>query len=121
MCVEETSMPISWLMSELFWSAVSGIFTAVGSIAILFAIRELRFSAWLKAQEMWNADSTFRQARARVFQRLDALDTPWSKEDEDNALDVCRRMDEFAGLIPYLPKKTALRVWGVPFAKAWLV
>jgi hypothetical protein len=30
-------------------------------------------------------------------------------------------MDEFAGLIPYLPRKTALRVWGVPFAKAWVV
>lgn len=37
------------------------------------------------------------------------------------ALDVCRKMDEFAGLIPYLPKRTALRICGVPFAKAWLI
>jgi hypothetical protein len=74
-------MPVSWLTSELFWSAISGIFTAVGSVAILFAIRELRFSAWLKAQEIWNTDSAFRQARACVFQRLDTLDTPWNKVD----------------------------------------
>jgi hypothetical protein len=30
-------------------------------------------------------------------------------------------MDEFAGLIPYLPKRIAIRIWGVPFAEAWLI
>src|SRR5437899_1359686 len=49
-------------------------------------------------------------------------DRPWDDEAEtSNALEVCRKLDEFARLIPYLPKQTALGIWGVPFAKAWLV
>jgi len=113
--------------SEVFWSAFGAIATAVGAIAtfvgaaaILLARRQLRFEAWLKAQDIWTA-SAFFEARARVFARLDEPDSSWSEAETTEALNVCRKMDEFAGLIPYLPKQTALRIWGVPFAKAWLV
>jgi hypothetical protein len=61
------------------------------------------------------------KSRGYIFARLDNLDQNWTPEMENEALSVCRRMDEFARLIPYLPKRTALQIWGVPFAKAWLV
>jgi len=106
--------------SDVFWSAVGAVATVVGAIAIFFAVSQLRFEAWLKAQEIWTARE-FTQARGRVFARLDSGNTEWTEKEEDEAFDVCRKMDEFAGLIPYLPKRTALRIWGVPFAKAWLI
>ncbi len=111
----------------LFWSAVSAIATVVaaiaavvGTIAIFSAMSQLRFQAWLEAQEIWTADD-FTKARGRVFARLDTGNTEWTEEEKAEALDVCRKMDKFAGLIPYLPKRTALRIWGVPFANAWLI
>jgi hypothetical protein len=108
------------LKSELFWTAAGAIATGVGSVAILLAVSQLRFEAWLKAQDIWTAQD-FIAARGRVFARLDAMSAEWARDEEAQALDVCRRMDEFAGLVPYLPKRTALRIWGVPFAKAWAV
>jgi len=113
--------------AAVFWTAVGAIATAVAAIAtvvatggIFWAVRQVRFTAWLKAQEIWTAQA-FTEARGRVFARLDTGNTQWTQADETEALQVCRKMDEFAGLIPYLPKQTALRIWGVPFAKAWLV
>jgi len=108
--------------SELFWIAFTAVATAVGSSAIVFAIRQLRFDAWLKAQEIWTGKE-FREARAHILARSDKATEAWKPEKEElqTALEVCRKMDEFAGLLPYLPRRTALQVWGVPFAKAWLV
>jgi hypothetical protein len=108
------------LRSEVFWTAIGAIATAVGAMAIFLARSQLRFDAWLKAQEIWTMRD-FTEARGRVFARLDKPGQVWGAEEEAEALNVCRKMDEFAGLIPYLPKRTALRVWGVPFAKAWFV
>ena len=108
------------IKSDVFWSAVGAIATVGGAVAIFFAISQLRFEAWLKAQEIWNARK-FTQARGCIFARLDSGNTEWTAKEKEEALDVCRKMDEFAGLIPYLPKRTALRIWGDPFAKAWLI
>jgi len=110
-------MCVEW---DTFWSAVSAIATAIGAGAIWFAVRQIRFEAWLKAQEIWTAQE-FTQARDRVFTRLDTGSNEWRATEEAEALEVCRKMDEFAGLIPYLPRRIALRFWGVPFAKAWLI
>lgn len=111
---------VALLKSEVFWTALGAFATAVGSGAILLAVSQLRFEAWLKAQEIWTAQE-FIAARGRVFARLDTASAEWGQDEEAQALDVCRRMDEFAGLVPYLPKRIALRIWGVPFAKAWAV
>jgi hypothetical protein len=108
------------LGSEVFWTAFGAVATAVASVAILLALSQLRFEAWLKAQEIWTARD-FTEARGRIFARLDNRNQVWTTEEETEALEVCRKMDEFAGLIPYLPRRTALRIWGVPYAKAWLV
>jgi len=114
-------MDLSALLgSEVFWAAVGAIATAVAALAIVLGILQLRFEAWLKAQEIWTAPE-FTHARGKVFARLEEPSRTWTTEEEVEALDVCRKMDEFARLIPYLPKRTALRIWGVPFAKAWVV
>lgn len=73
-----------WVLfkSDVFWSAVGAIATVVGAIAIFFAISQLRFEAWLKAQEIWTARE-FVQARGRVFARLDTGNAEWKAPEED--------------------------------------
>lgn len=116
----ETMNVPAFFSSEVFWTAVGSIATVVGVVAIVLGIFQLRFEAWLKAQEIWTTRE-FTDARGRIFARLDSHNRDWTTEEEIEAHNVCRKMDEFAGLIPYLPKRTALRIWGVPFAKAWVV
>jgi hypothetical protein len=117
------------ITKEIFWTAIGSIATAIGAtatvlgaIGVFFAARQLRFQAWLKAQEIWTA-GPFVEARESVFSQFDTIPEQVIPDDRDDrhALLVCRRMDEFAGLIPYLSKKKALEIWGVPFAKAWLL
>ena len=62
------------LKSDTLMSAISAIFTAIASGAIIFAIRQLRFDAWLKAQEIFT-DEKFTQARGKVFARLKHITT----------------------------------------------
>src|SRR5438270_1005417 len=108
------------LASQVFWSAIGAIGVALTGVGVFLLRDQLRFQAWLRAQEIWT-ERGFTAARGRIFARLDGTRTVWSPEEEQEALDVCRKLDEFAGLIPYLPKGTALQVWGVPFGKAWLI
>jgi hypothetical protein len=110
----------SLISNPVFWYALTAIFTGIASVGIILASRQLRFQAWLKAQEIWTAPD-FTQSRGRVFARLDDKKRDWATEEKADAQQVCRKMDEFAGLIPFLPKQIALRIWGVPFAKAWFV
>jgi len=108
------------LKSATFWSAVGAIATLAGVGAIFYASRQLRFEAWLKAQEIWVLEE-FVQDRGKVFARLDNLEQPWLKEDRAIGLRVCRRVDEFVRLAPYLGRRRMLAVWGDPLAKAWIV
>jgi hypothetical protein len=110
-------MEVDW---STFWSAISGIATSIGAVAIWFMRKQLRFEAWLKAQEIWTIPD-FIQSRGFVFAKLDNESVKWNADEENKALDVCRKMDEFARLIPYLPKHTAISIWGIPFAKAWVI
>ncbi len=107
------------IYSDTFWSAVSALAILVGAAAILFAVRQLRFEAWVKAQEIW-VSNDFTTARGKVFARLDNLSQAGTPEDEVG-LKVCRKVDEFVRLAPYLGERRMLRVWGDPIAKAWLV
>ena len=104
------------MKSDTFWSAVSALATLAGAAAIGFAVWQLRFEAWLKAQEIWVSDD-FTADRGKVFARLDHL----QQEEEAVGLKVCRRVDEFVSLAPYLGGRRMLKVWGDPLAKAWLV
>lgn len=108
------------LKCNTFWSALSAIATLVGAGAIIFAASQLRFEAWLKAQEIWISDE-FTVDRGKIFARLSDLQKPWTSEEEAVGLAVCRRLDEFVRLAPYLGQRRMLRVWGNPIAKAWLI
>lgn len=108
------------LRCDTFWSAISAVATVFAAGGIFLARKQLRFDAWLKAQEIFNGKE-FTEARGRVFARLDTEPREWTGLERNEGLDVCRKMDELAWLIPHLPKRTVLRVWGDPFRKAWLV
>jgi hypothetical protein len=85
----------------------------------------------LKAQEVFTHPD-FTGARGTIFARLDKDADPqwserWSNDEKKAALLVCRRMDEFCHLVPYLGlvpclgKRRALAVWDDPIAKAWFL
>lgn len=114
--------------SEVLWTGVGAIATVVtafaavaGLITIYLALRQLRFNAWLRAQEIWTKED-FVKARGLIFSRLDGqMNEEWTDAERKEGLEVCRRMDEFARLAPYLTQKKMLQVWSVPFAEAWFV
>lgn len=108
------------IKSDTFWSALSALATLAGVVAILFAAKQLRFEAWLKAQDIWNAKD-FREARGTLFARLDDHQDSWEPSDKELGLNVCRKVDEFVRLAPYLGRRKMLSVWGDSLAKAWLV
>jgi hypothetical protein len=111
---------IELIKSETFWSAVSALATLLGAAAILYAARQLRFEAWVKAMDIWVAKD-FTEARGQLFARLDNLKAPWKYDDKALELNVCRRVDEFVRLAPYMGRRRMLAVWGDPLAKAWLL
>jgi hypothetical protein len=110
---------------------VSAIATAAATAAIFFAIRQLRFEAWVKAQEVFT-HGDFTDARGTIFARLDKdedceWNDGWSADEKRAAMIVCRKMDEFCrlvpylGLVPWLGRRRALAVWDDPIAKAWFL
>lgn len=109
------------LKYDTFWSAVSAIFTVVAAFGVFFAARQFRFDAWVKAQEIFT-DEEFVKARERVFPCLENPNSSCTRED---ALLICRKMDEFAHLAPFLSilsilgRNKAIKFWGNPIAKAW--
>jgi hypothetical protein len=111
---------IDLIKSDTFWSAVSAVATLIGAGAILFAARQLRFEAWLKAMDIWVAKE-FTDARTKLFARLENLQAPSQPDEKELELFVCRRVDEFVRLAPYLGRRRLLSVWGDPLAKAWLL
>lgn len=77
-------------------------------------------SAWLKAQQVW-IEPIFREGRGFIFARLRDPKKSWLDSERAEAKEVCRRMDEFAHLVPYLSLMKVLDIWDDPIGKAWLV
>lgn len=94
-----------------FWTAIGALFTAVGAVAVIFAARRLDFNAWVKAQEIFTQPD-FTAARGVVLPRYrtDRL-APWTASEKDQAKLVCRKMDEFARLLPFLRRPLVLKTW----------
>ncbi len=102
------------------WTAIGAIATVLAAGAIFLALKQLRFDAWLKAQEIFTNDE-FVDARTLVFSHFDNPKTPWPELECKNAKKVCRKMDEMAYLKGAIGCKRMFRVWGHPIAKAWLL
>lgn len=110
--------PVSW---DVVLSAASAIFTALAATGVFLAARQLKFDAWLRTQELW----TNREVRDLRSWLLSAPDRKAAASDKTRAKDLCRKLDEFARLVPYLswfPRFGtwyALRIWGNPLAELW--
>lgn len=114
---------LKWLFppdSSTFWSALSAIFTGIAAFAIFMAKRQLKFEAWLKAQDLFT-EKKFVDARGVVYSLKGRPYNSWSTDETENAMLVCRKMDELAHLIPYLGKKKVLDVWDNPIARTWSI
>ena len=107
-------------IGELLLVIVLAIGEIIAFVGLRHAAKEREFHCWLKAQEIWTKRD-FTEARGRMFQRLRNPDAPWTEEEKEDAKEVCRRMDEFAHLAPYLGTRTVLDTWDDPLAKAWIV
>lgn len=101
---------------QVFWTATGVLITAAG---FLFVWLQLRFNAWLKAQEIFT-DPDFRKAGGVVLPHYWQPDKEWTDADKKKAL-VCAKMDELARLIPFIREKKALESWDDPFGKCWYV
>ncbi len=103
--------------------AIGSLAALMGCIAVVFAIRQLSFNSWLKAQEIFT-EKDFVEARRKVYSRLPGrnseLPDEWGPEDHL----VCRKMDELVRLAPYFGlfgagKRIILKTWDDPLAKYW--
>ena len=107
-----------------FWTAVGALATVAAALTLLFAARQLRFDAWLRAQEIF-VHGKFLTARGRVFRHLQGPDLSWDAEDQEAGLEVCRRMEELCRLAQYFSftssggQKTILEAWDDPLGKSW--
>ncbi len=114
-----------FIKSQTFWTAVSAIFSIAGwvtlIITIIVGIKQLRFDAWLKAQALFT-EPGFTANRGWLYTRLDKLDRAWTEDEKNRAKQVCRQMDEFAHLAPFLGgRKKILEVWDDPVGKSWVI
>ena len=106
------------------WNTTASIINAVAAIfalsAVVYAARQLRFNAWLKAQEIFTADA-FVDARTNVFGHFNDGNDPWPQLRGKDGMLVCRKMDELARLQGFVSEERMLKSWGNPIAKAWLL
>jgi hypothetical protein len=87
---------------------------------IFFAIRQLRFDAWLKAQQIV-VDDDFRKSRGVVFSYLRPRTAAHSLENKYHFDHVCQHMDELCHLRRFLGTGRVLSSWDDPIGKAWFV
>lgn len=108
----------------LVFTALSAVAAAVGAFGILYALKTFRFNTWLKAQAIY-MDKEFYEARKTVLERFEGCNKnnppTFTPKDKDDALIVCRKMDELARLTPYIKKEKIIETWGNPMGKSWII
>jgi len=109
-----------------FWSATGALATVAGAVAVIYAGRQLKLQAWLNAQEIWT-DPCFTSERGEIFSRVGTSPKPWTEKEKETGLNVCRKIEKFARLSPYLGfcphhgERMLLDEWGDTLAKAWAI
>jgi len=102
-----------------FWTAVGALSTAAGTAVVLLAASGIYFNAWVKALEIFTQPD-FTAARRVVLARYRVpRNTPWTSPDKEQAVLVCRKMDEFAQLLPFQRRRLVLRTYYDPIGKCW--
>ena len=112
------------------WAAIGELLLVVvfvvGEIVAIIGLFQLstdsRFHCWVKAQEIWTRTKFTRQRTAILTCYRDPkLKYQLGTVLKDDALDVCRRMDEVAYLAEFLGEERIFKTWDDPLAKAWVV
>lgn len=116
----EEGAPDYAAIGELLLVIVIGVGEFVAFLELRYVAKDRDFHTWLKAQEVWTQEA-FVNGRGKMFVRLDNLRAPWTPDEEKEGKNICRKMDEFAHLAPFLGLKKVLDVWDDPLAKAWIV
>jgi hypothetical protein len=111
---------LSVVQSGVFWSAVGAIATVFLTFAIFLTRHQIRLQSWLTAQEVFT-NAAFTKIRGRIFAKLDEPTRSWTDDQRNDAMELCRRMDELAWLAPFVGKRLLMKVWGDPLARAWLI
>ena len=107
----------------LVFTGLGAIAAIIGAGGILWAVRSFKFNTWLAAQKIY-MDQEFYEARKTVLSKFpfDEKNPPtFSGAKEDQALFVCRKMDEFAHLTSYVGEEKIIEVFGSPMGKAWMI
>ena len=97
---------------NLIFSSITALSALVGSGAIILAVRQFKFSTWLKAQEIF-VDSDFREARGVVLPHYWQKDKVWTDDEKKKRELVCARMDELARLVPYIKENQFSRLGAI--------
>jgi hypothetical protein len=113
-------LSLTSILSSTSWSGVSALGSLLGAGAILYAARQFRFQAMMKAQELFNQE-WFRTARSTLFARLDESPRSFSESERREALVILSHLDEFARLESYIGRRRLIQIWGDPLAKAWIL
>jgi hypothetical protein len=80
-----------------------------------------RMAAWVELQKLWTDPVFTEQRRMLLTRRRQGPQEPWSADDLDTALHVCRRTDSFCRLAPFFGEDNVLKIWDDPIAKLWRI
>jgi hypothetical protein len=97
--------------------------TVIAAGGVYFAVKTFRFNTWLKAQVIYT-DQEFYKARETVLSHFgfeEESPPTFSNQNKDQALLVCRKMDELAHLKWYVGKKKIIETWGLQMGKSWMI
>ena len=112
----------SKFLSNPIWGFL-GAFGALGClVGVLYAVRQLRLSAWANAQDIFT-DQSFVDARTAVLGHFEDEGYEPTLDDQTNGLLVCRRMDKLACLADQgiMKKNKILEHWRNPIGKCWII
>jgi len=129
MCVKQV---FDVVCDQNIWPMVSAVAAIIATIAVFYAAKQFQFAGWIAAQELFT-DTDFTKARTEVLKNFPFSIKPvpylkdktknftYNRDIKENALTVCRKMDELARLEPYLGSKKIIDTWGYPLGKSWMI
>lgn len=108
----------------LVFTGLGAAAAIIGAGGIIYALKTFKFNTWLKAQAIY-MDKEFYEARKTVLAHFEGFNKnnppTFTAQDRDDALLVCRKMDELARLTPYIKKEKIIETWGTPMGKSWII
>jgi hypothetical protein len=113
------------LTNQTFWIAVTAIATVILAAGVIVAVWQFRLGLWIEAQNIY-VNKEFFNARKKILTHFDkSEELPLNGKElavvMNDAILVCQRMDELAGLKQFFFKKKIIKYWGIQMAKSCLI